>query len=505
MKVLESITNFALTIQHMSITKSQGFSSSEKLLANLCDRTFLRLWSYPNVYKSDEKELCDLIAVFENHVFLFFVRESKKFENPEKDIKLQWERWEKEVIKKQLTTLDGAEKYIRSSSDKIYLDQKNTIPFPLPIPTDNIVIHKIIVALGAKEACIGFSSNNIYGSLAISYSNIENEKFSVPFLLHLDKANPVHVFDSHNLEIILKELDTVYDLMTYLTVKEQAIKKYDSVCYCGEEDLLAHYFLNFDSSNNAYSIGTKEEDVNGIFIGEGEWYDFLNSSPYKLRKEANKIAELWDGVLQRTCDNALNGSLMGNSNLFNGQSAIHEMAKEPRFSRRALSEHMINSIRNFPDNIHGFARHVAFMPSFYKEKGYVFLQIKVPKEHYDKDYRPIRQSMLEIACGAAKNKFPHLKKVIGIAIDAPKLSTQNAEDFILLNCEEWTEEQRKLFEEDNKELKFFQSETLKPEIKTIWDFPKAEGTLSTRKVARNEKCPCGSGKKYKRCCGLQKK
>jgi len=24
---------------------------------------------------------------------------------------------------------------------------------------------------------------------------------------------------------------------------------------------------------------------------------------------------------------------------------------------------------------------------------------------------------------------------------------------------------------------------------------------STRKIGRNELCPCGSGKKYKRCCG----
>jgi preprotein translocase subunit SecA len=23
----------------------------------------------------------------------------------------------------------------------------------------------------------------------------------------------------------------------------------------------------------------------------------------------------------------------------------------------------------------------------------------------------------------------------------------------------------------------------------------------TRKISRNEPCPCGSGKKYKRCCG----
>lgn len=28
-----------------------------------------------------------------------------------------------------------------------------------------------------------------------------------------------------------------------------------------------------------------------------------------------------------------------------------------------------------------------------------------------------------------------------------------------------------------------------------------EGTLYTTKIERNEPCPCGSGKKYKKCCG----
>jgi len=28
---------------------------------------------------------------------------------------------------------------------------------------------------------------------------------------------------------------------------------------------------------------------------------------------------------------------------------------------------------------------------------------------------------------------------------------------------------------------------------------------SNRKVGRNERCPCGSGKKYKTCCALKKK
>ena len=66
------------------------------------------------------------------------------------------------------------------------------------------------------------------------------------------------------------------------------------------------------------------------------------------------------------------------------------------------------------------------------------------EEDYESEYRPKRQAVLEVACGAARNKFPHLEKVVGIAIDAPKFATSNSEDFILLDCKEWTEETRNI-------------------------------------------------------------
>src|SRR5712672_1537191 len=50
-----------------------------------------------------------------------------------------------------------------------------------------------------------------------------------------------------------------------------------------------------------------------------------------------------------------------------------------------------------------------------------------------------RKLRLEIACGVARNKFSHLKKVIGIAIDAPKDDPVNSEDLLLLDDEEWSD------------------------------------------------------------------
>jgi hypothetical protein len=484
----------------MTFIKSQGQSETEKFLAGLCDRTFLKLWSYPNLYKADGKELCDILVIFQNHVFLFFDRESKKFENPEKDIQLQWERWKKEVIDKQIATAEGAKRYIHLNKDKIYLDQNARIPLPIPI-TENMIIHKIIVAHGAKEACKNFSESNISGSLAIGYSS-DGVSQCPAFFVDLKKVDPVHIFDSHNLEIILTELDTVYDFTAYITEKEAAIKKFDFIFYCGEEDLLGHYFRNYDERNNKYSIGVNDSNSNGIFIPEGEWESFIRLKQYKLRKQLNEQFRFWDELIQTTCQNAFDGTVKGNGNIFTGQSALYEMAMEPRFMRRSLSHAMITSIKNFPEDIPGLARNVSFMPSFYKEKGYVFLQVKHPNiRDYENDYRPKRQAMLEIACAAAKNKFPHLSKIIGIGIDAPKFSLRNAEDFILLNCEEWSEEDKQYYEQKNQGFKFFQTDKMTQQIRPSKDFPDSETKIRTRQIARNEKCPCGPEKKYKRCCG----
>ena len=61
-----------------AISRAGGITDSERYLKNLCDHTFLSLWSYPNAYrdqkgssKGDGKELCDLLVVFENHVIIF--------------------------------------------------------------------------------------------------------------------------------------------------------------------------------------------------------------------------------------------------------------------------------------------------------------------------------------------------------------------------------------------------------------------------------------------------
>ena len=46
-------------------------TDTEKRLSDLCNKTFLNLWSYTSPFKEDGKEMCDVIAIFENHIFIF--------------------------------------------------------------------------------------------------------------------------------------------------------------------------------------------------------------------------------------------------------------------------------------------------------------------------------------------------------------------------------------------------------------------------------------------------
>lgn len=483
-----------------AISKSVGVTETERMLAEFCERSFLKLWTYPNPFKDDGKELCDVLAVFGDHVFVFFDREKAFTRAPEDDPLIAWDRWKRRAIDRQVVTARGAERYLRTGRG-IFLDAKQAKPFPLEINPSTAIVHKIVVSHGAKDACKRSSEQNVYGSLAITYSDPEIKTEPWPFHVVMDRQDPVHVFDSHNMPIVLGELDTITDFSRYLVEKTRAIGRFDTLSYCGEEDLLAHYLLNFDEKTNQHVIGASDGSFNAVMIGEGEWRDFVQSDLYKNTKREDEVSYFWDELIQRTCQNALDGTLGGNSDLLRGKSAIIEMVKEPRFARRALSSKIRENVDNFPDGS-GFMRHVSLMPSVFPEVAYVFLQIRAPEEFRNQaDYREKRMTLLEIACGSARNKFSHLHKIIGIGVDAPKFAADTAEDFILMPCEQWSEEQRAHYEEKNQLWRFFGTPQARRYEQTVTQFVPPNESWQGKKVGRNDACPCGSGKKYKKCHG----
>lgn len=484
----------------MAIKKSSGTTPTERLLAGLCENTFLKLWSYPNPFKEDGTELCDLLAVFEGHLFVFFDRENRQLAGADKDPQVQWNRWKSKAVDAQVRTARGAEKYLRGGR-AVFLDAKLQVPFPISINRKTSVIHKIVVAHGAEEACKESSSDNISGSLAVSYARAPSGA-SFPFFLEIPSDSPVHVLDGITLRILLSELDTIFDLSAYLDEKIRAIQSFDMLSYCGEEDLLAHYLGNYSEHDNRHFIGVPGEKFSALMIGEGEWREFTKREEYKRKKAADLESMLWDELIQKTCQNALDGTLLGDARLLEGKSAIHEMAREPRFMRRAISSHIRRLIREFPETTEAFARHVSLMPSFSSGKAYVFLQLKCDEALDAKVevYRNVRRHMLEVACGAAKNAKPELNTIVGIAVYAPKFRRTNSEDFLLLDCGEWSAESRLHYEKENEELRFFATSARRDTRFQAMEFPPAPKLVPPTRVGRNDPCPCGSGKKYKRCC-----
>lgn len=463
----DSTSNSQNHQQARGIQRSPGITRTERQLAQLCEQSFLKLWSYPNPCRDDGHELCDLLAVFYNRLFIFFDRDKKLDIEPGGDFRVAWDRWKRDAIDSQINSCHGAERYIRSGR-KIYLDALKKEVFPVDFDRSKVTVHKIIVAHGAAEACKKFFSENASGSLAVSYGEPHGSP-PFPFFIDIDSHRPVHVFDTETLPILLRELDTVADFSMYIDAKEEAIARLRFLVYTGEEDLLAHYFMNFDDAKKRHFIGTLDPTINGVMIEEGQWVDFQSSRVYTETKQANSPSYLWDELLQRTAQNALDGILLGNPAHTDGP--ILEMAKEPRFSRRALSEHMIASMRNFPDSVSGLARSVSLMPSFYPGKSFVFLQVWGNTAiHDDPEYRSHRQQLLRIACGAAKNTFPEIQTIVGIGMDAPKHAKDNSEDFLLLDCSRWTTEDRANYAELNTELRFFASPDLKRTQKKASEF-----------------------------------
>ena len=63
------------------------------------------------------------------------------------------------------------------------------------------------------------------------------------------------------------------------------------------------------------------------------------------------------------------------------------------------------------------------------------------------------------------------------------------------------QQQRKL---DDLSKKTKTREELEAEEKLIKETPKVEAIKAQEGPGRNDPCPCGSGKKYKKCCGKEK-
>ena len=208
------------------IKRGVGVSPTEKNLAALADKIFLNLWTYPNLYGSAGKELCDLLVVCGDDVLIFSDKAISLVIGA--DVKVAWPRWYRKAIGKSAAQINGAVRTLRDHPDQLFLDAacKERFPHTLP-PAERRRVHLIAVALGASEACAEYRKEPPgYFSIDPALKGDDHINSGAAGLkpFAIGDVQPdggfIHVFNEPVLELLARELDTVTDFTRYLTRRE---------------------------------------------------------------------------------------------------------------------------------------------------------------------------------------------------------------------------------------------------------------------------------------------
>lgn len=488
---------------------------SERLLAKMCEETFLGFWSYANTFREQggPKELCDLLVLFGDHVILF---SDKSCEFPNSgELDRDWARWYRRAIHESAKQAFGAERWIKKHPERIYLDNKCQHKLPIAFPAaDKCRFHRVAVALGAGERCIsehGGSGNLHLTPSIVGDAHFASHKFDLtPFHVGMvvGDGNFVHVFDHLTLPLVLKELDTISDFTGYLEFKEALSRSGKVGTIAGEENLLALYLSKFIHTDNWEELLKEATDGAVVAVGEGAWQLFQDSEPYLAQKEACRPSYVWDRIIKDFAEHAFAGTLVPGSapTVSDNESIFRCMAKETRLSRGFLVSTMAQRWRQHTErNCVDFR--IVQSPS---DADTLYAFVFVPNNgDTESEYRDNRQFYLQSYCFLVADKKRTHRRVIGIATQAGDEPYRTFDVFLLERVgEEYApanvirELEQELEVTGDGTIHFFDhDEAALPQL------PKVNKQRSRRsdrgrpvRIGRNEPCPCGSGKKYKKCC-----
>ncbi|MCC5618407.1 NERD domain-containing protein [Nostoc sp. CHAB 5836] len=86
-------------------------NDSEEFVYQVCNKSFLSLWSYANPTGKNSKELCDILVVCEPDIIIISVKDIKLTDSG--DIETDWQRWLRKAVKGSVDQIYGAEKRIK--------------------------------------------------------------------------------------------------------------------------------------------------------------------------------------------------------------------------------------------------------------------------------------------------------------------------------------------------------------------------------------------------------
>lgn len=473
----------------MKIEKSKGLTVGERKVAQICERSCLSLWSYPNLFYSPNKELCDVLIVFDDIVFIISEKTSE-FNPQKRGITTEWRRFKKHIIDKSDRQLNGAEKWLKQFPDKVFMDSACTKSFPIPISKNSKFI-KISVVNGLNKI----------NELRDNAESLGIELPSDMQFFEMQTDNFIHLLDEYTFPIVFGELDTAPDLISYFLQKENLIKSHKIPFLPPESDLLVMFLSNLDINTGKHCLIPDFEKYDTIFIDNPEdpYKDFFTRPEVKRYRQANEKSYLWDSLIETYNKALMDGRIIPSTNFSDMEKIVKIMSKENRYFRRILSEKILTMYQNFVPLLE---RRVLCMQSpSNKELAYMCLILQKYQKETQEQFEKKSYVLLDAYSKLLKNKFPHYKQIIGFTKVFPPIAPVNV--YFSLFERELTEADIEYIQICKEQFKV--GANIKPLLfKHTAEYPCNDEGLKiqiSKKIPVNTPCPCGSGKKYKKCCG----
>lgn len=509
-------------VRYAPVPRNEGITEAEQYLQRLCERSFLKLWSYPGVFRDqgigqrkEGKEVCDLLIVFGEDIVIF---SDKQCAFPETgNLSQDWSRWFRKAVMKSAEQVWGAERWILDHPDRLYLDRACQIPFPLGVPPrERARLHRVVVAHAVSDRCRAFHGGS--GTLMIMPHLTGDAHYGYPahpvIPFAVGDLNPskgfVHVLDDQSLDTVLGTLDTFPDFISYLVRKEQLIRSGVLGGAAGEDDLLAVYLTHTNDQGHYFPVPA---EATAVYFDEGFWRDFEQSPQRAAQIEADRISYLWDGLIDEFGKHMLAGtsSFRSHEDVREVEPALRYMAGEPRVRRRMLADSLVAVMQRVPSPPMRHAARVAGSndPS---DPWYVFLTLEPRPEENEAEYRLNRRELLSSYCLVARYLNPSVPAIVGIAVEPGFDRERRSEDVLAFDARDWSPEaeaRAKYLHEEigllRERREFAYSVEEYPAVPTKRPSADSITMPDVGKNPRNKPCPCGSGKKFKKCCGLPRK
>ena len=256
----------------------------------------------------------------------------------------------------------------------------------------------------------------------------------------------------------MQELDTVRDFTDYLEKKKEFVRSGQLLRAHGEENLLAYYAIRVNEEGDHDFV--VDEASAPIKISREHYENWVADPQYLAKKEADKISYIWDDFITLFTDHMLNGTSITFDDhkfeLSKNELGVRYMALEMRFRRRTHGEAIKGALERGISEDAFFRMMLAPAEARDNETAFFIMTFKYQDWMEDKggyeQYRRKRTERAMIYAHGILEKYPHLKRIIGISREPPKQGSGVSEDLIYAEQSDWSDEERQRITDDCKAL-----------------------------------------------------